>query len=341
MDDLIKWYLENDTYTDEERELMKTLRPELPKLDYTEDFTKLEQEYFDRMPFCNISSEDRCIRFDESGSSFINKVFDKEVDDETLVVSTTYEHGSVQKRLKEVKNLLLLNSDNDIRGYQIDKIINEAKKYKKVFLYIIGTQLSTGEITPQLFFEDVKEALVKNNIEHKILIDDVHGMFVTPRDYRIFDYVLYTAHSLVNEYEMGILISKDGDLGLKAYNWGKEYLKRLDIILGKKEKMMQFKNIMIQYLNKLIADTSTFRLYTQTANHIFAVETKGLYYTEEEYEKLDSYKIRVSEHKIANSWIRIRFQEFTRQSTERAIEGLKYLTKLINRAQMIKKMREG
>ena len=341
MDDLIKWYLENDTYTDEERELMKTLRPELPKLDYTEDFTKLEQEYFDRMPFCNISSEDRCIRFDESGSSFINKVFDKEVDDETLVVSTTYEHGSVQKRLKEVKNLLLLNSDNDIRGYQIDKIINEAKKYKKVFLYIIGTQLSTGEITPQLFFEDVKEALVKNNIEHKILIDDVHGMFVTPRDYRIFDYVLYTAHSLVNEYEMGILISKDGDLGLKACNWGKEYLKRLDIILGKKEKMMQFKNIMIQYLNKLIADTSTFRLYTQTANHIFAVETKGLYYTEEEYEKLDSYKIRVSEHKIANSWIRIRFQEFTRQSTERAIEGLKYLTKLINRAQMIKKMREG
>ena len=341
MDDLIKWYLENNTYTEEERSLLKTFRQELPVLDETDKFKELEQEYFNRMPFCNISSNDRCVRFDESGSSFINKVFDKEVDDDTLVVSTTYEHGSVQKRLKEVKNLLLLNSDNDIRGYQIDKIIKEAKKYKKVFLYIIGTQLSTGEITPQLFFEDVKEALVKNNIEHKILIDDVHGMFVTPRDYRIFDYILYTAHSLVNEYEMGILISKDGDLGMKAYNWGSEYLKRLDIILSKKEKMMQFKNIMIQYLNKLIADTSTFRLYTQTANHIFAVETKGLYYTEDEYNKLDSYKIRVSEHKIANSWIRIRFQEFTRQTPEKAIEGLKYLTKLINRAQMIKKMREG
>ena len=341
MDKLIEWYLCQDPYTEEEKELLKTLRPEFPEIVDNDTYSELEKEYFNRMPFCNISSNTHCIRFDESGSSFINKIFDKEVDDDTLVVSTTYEHGSVQKRLKEVKNILLLNSDNDIRGYNIEKVINEAKKYKKTFVYIIGTQLSTGEITPQMFFEELKQEFINNNINHKILIDDVHGMFVTPRDYRIFDYVLYTAHSLVNEYEMGVLISKENDLGLQAYNWGSEYLKRLDIILSKKEKMMQFKNIMIQYLNKLIADTSTFRLYNQTANHIFAVETKGIYYSEKEYDKLDSYKIRVSEHKIANSWIRIRFQEFTRQTPEKAIEGLHYLFKVINKAMMIKNMREG
>lgn len=59
-------------------------------------------------------------------------------------------------------------------------------------------------------------------------------MFITPRDYRIFDYVLYTAHSLVTEYDMGILISKEHKFGKLALNWGEEYLKRLDIVLNKK-----------------------------------------------------------------------------------------------------------
>jgi hypothetical protein len=40
------------------------------------------------------------------------------------------------------------------------------------------------------------------------MIDDVHGMFLIPRDYSIFDYILYTAHSLIPNYEMGFLISK-------------------------------------------------------------------------------------------------------------------------------------
>ena len=333
--DLIKWYYNSSPFTEDEKVLLNTLRT--PDIEYNDiDYKELTQQYFDRMPFCNLTSNDHFIAFDESGTAFIDKIFEREVDDDTLVISTTYEHTSVQKCLAVVKNKILLNSDRDIRAYNINPLIEEAKKYKKVFVYIIGTQLSTGEITPQLFYEKLKEAFVSNNI---VMIDDVHGMFMTPRDYRIFDYVLYTAHSLVTEYNMGLLITKEYMFGKRAYNWGKEYLEKLDIILKRRLKMLQFKNIIIQYLNEYLSDTNMFRLFNFTSDHIFAVETVGLEYDTDTWEKLDLYKIRVSEFKMVKNWIRIRFQEFTRLSEDKAIEGLHYLCKIIEKAKLIQKMR--
>ena len=339
LDEYIKWYLEDDALSKEESLSLRIAREATPDVVSEEKFKPLAQQYFDRMPHCNISAEDRVLAFDESGTAFIDAIFKKEVDDDTLVISTSYEHSSVQKQLSVVKNKLLLTSDCDIRGYNINPIITEAKKYKKVFVYIIGTQLSTGEITPQLFFEELKDNFVKHNIEHKIMIDDVHGMFIVPRDYRIYDYILYTAHSLVTEYDMGILVSKEYISGKRAYNWGKEYLEKLDIVLSKKRKMLQFKNTMIQYFNEYLSHTDMFRLYQFTSDHIFAVETTGINYTKENWEELDSYKIRVSEHPMLKNWIRIRFQEFSRLTPEKAIEGLHCLCKLLDRAIMLNKMR--
>lgn len=341
MNDLLKWYMEYDNYTEDERNCLRIARQGYPEQVSDKEYNALCQKYFDLMPFCNISTENRFLTFDESGTFFIDKVFTKEVDDDTLVISTTYEHGSVQKQLAIVKNKILLDSEKEIRAYNFKRIEKELPKYKKVFVYIIGTQLSTGEITPQAFFEELKKLLVKYKVEHKIFIDDVHGMFLVPRDYSMFDYVLYTAHSLVREYDMGVFISKDGKYGKKAYNWGLEYLEKLSIILKHKQKMNMFKNIMLQVLNKLISDVTTFRLYSQTVDHIFAVETNGILYTEEEWNKLDSYYIRVSEHSIYKSWIRIRFQEFSRLPIDKALEGLEYLYKLLDKKIMLKKLKEG
>lgn len=339
--DLITWYINYNSFTDEETSILKTKQDIHIIYETDELYNELETQYFNRMPFCNISSKDYHITFNDSGTSFINDIFDYEVDDDTLVISTTYEHGSVQARLNNIKNKLLLNSDEDIRSYSFDKILFEAKKYKKVFVYIIGTQLSTGEITPQEFFIQLKEIFDKNNINYKLMIDDVHGMFLVPRDYSIFDYVLYTAHAIVPEYEMGVLISKDGKFGKKAYNLGKNYLKRLDIMLNHKDRILLFRQIFIQYFSKLIADTSVFRLYDQTVEHIFAVETTGIYYTNEEIEKLENYKMCVSEHAMPKNWIRIRYQEFSRLSVEKALDGLAYLVKLLNRKIMLKRLKEN
>lgn len=104
----------------------------------------------DRMLYCNINSKNRYIRFDESGTAIIRKIFKKEVDDDTLVITTNYEHTAVQECVQNCNNVYKFDMDK-IRNYKTNEVMFLAKKYKKVFVYIIGTSLASGEIIPQLF----------------------------------------------------------------------------------------------------------------------------------------------------------------------------------------------
>lgn len=70
------------------------------------------------------------------------------------------------------------------------------------------------------------------------------------------------------------------------------------------------------------------------------METTGINFTDDEWNKLESYKIRISEHPMFKNWIRIRYQEFIRLPSEKAIEGLHYLCKLLDRAILLKKMKQ-
>ena len=141
------------------------------------DYNKMEDEYFNLMPACNLTSETHRITFEESGTDFIKQIFEQDVDDDTLVISTKYEHNSVVDELNKCKHTLLLNYNNDLlqKGHTLQSIVDKANNYKKVFVYLIGTQISTGQITPQGFIYALKEKLIKANIKHKILLDDVYG----------------------------------------------------------------------------------------------------------------------------------------------------------------------
>lgn len=327
MHNLVNWYINYKGFTEEEEKLMLELREENPTFVNDDIFKNLEQEYFNRMPYCNISTKDRYLRFDESGTALINKIFEKEVDDNTLVITTRYEHNAVKDCLDKCKNVLTLVLE-DLTSFDFSKISEEIKGYNKIFVYVIGTQLMTGEITPQMFYVELKQLLENNNKHFKIMIDDVHGMFLTPRDYSIFDYVLYTAHSLVCDYNMGILISKEDDIGIKAYNWGINYLKRLDLVLDRKDKLFMFKNVLAQYFCKILGD-KRFKLLTPTTQHIFSIETTGMYFTKKMRDNLFEYRIKIDEENYYHNHIRIRFQEFCRQKPENILKGLELLYKTI------------
>lgn len=341
MENIIKWYFNLDKFNKNEIEILKRPYTFIDSPYNVSNYFSLEDAYFDRMPFCNITSKTHQISFNESGTAFITDIFKEEVDEDTLVISTYYEHGSVQTILNNISNKLLLNYELDICQYNLDKILYEAKKYKKVFVYIIGTQLSTGEIIPQLFFEKLKQAFVKNNIIHKMMLDDVHGMFLVPRDYSLFDYILYTAHAIVKDFNMGMLISKKNtfEFGKKEYSWGNEYLKRLDIILKRKEKIFMFKHILLSYFNELFSVANVFSYYTQTVNHIFSIKTKNIYFTDKERLLLEKYNIQVSEHQNINNWIRIRYQDFISMSYEDIENGFNILENIIKRKLMILEMK--
>ena len=261
------------------------------------------------------------ISFANAGKDFIHMIFDKYVDDDTLVITSHYEHTSVKEHLAKCKNVIKFNMQ-EMRSLNVSKAILEAKKYKKAFVYIVGTNITTGEITPQDFFIKLKTELDNYNIQYKMMCDDVHGMFLTPRDYSIFDYVLYTAHSLVSAYECGILIQKgrQPEFGELVYNWGYNYLDRLDIILARRVKLFMFKHIMTERFRKLLTNPRL-SLYSDTSQHIFSIKTQDIYISQETWEEMNNYFIRFGEHRMRENQVRMRCQEFLKQTPEEIIEG--------------------
>ena len=274
-----------------------------------EQYTAMEAEFFKRMPFCNISTDTRKIRFADTATELIDKIFEKEVDDDTLVVVSDMEHPSVVNNYTRVKNCLLLDINKDIHCLNTYKVINEAKKYKKVFVYIIGTLISSGRITPQSFYSKLKKEFVNLNIEHTMVLDDVHGMFFVPRDYSIFDYVVYTAHACISMYDMGMLISKDGDIGTKIYNDGMDYLSMIDVILTRKEKIFNFYYVMQHFFEKWLAGPH-FNLLSGNSTHLFSMQTHNCSFVQEIHDRIDQYDIRLEGNGTGTNFILIRNARF-------------------------------
>lgn len=326
MNNILEWYNNYQKLTDEERICLNKTCPEIKLYD---NFKDIENRLFNYMLYSNISSENRKISFSACATDFINLLFNKYVDDETLVISTNCEHDNVKKNLIKCKNLLVLDFYNDVRKLNTSKITNIISNYKKVFVYIIGTQISTGEITPQQFYNNIKNIFISHNIDHKIVIDDVHGMFIVPRDYTVFDYIISTAHALVRDFDMGILISKNLEFGEQISNWGAEYLKCLEVILNRKDKLNIFRFVMTEYFSKYLA-TGYFELLDRTTNNIFSMKIHKLKFTKSMSEKLKEYEIRVESDENSNSQVYLRFraQQFIKRP-DFLIDGIKYLESIL------------
>ena len=320
---ILDWWIQYQPLNEEEKKILTTDRV----LDYKEvvdsKYQELCKQYFDRMLFSNINCNNRKLTFSNQATDFINQLFDKYVDDETLVITTNGEHDNVYKKSNECKNVLILNYKTDIKGYNLFKIRNKISDFKKVFVYIVGVQISSGEITPQLFLEELKKILVKNNKQHIMVCDDVHGMFFLPRDYTIFDYVIGTGHGFISAYNVGMLVSKNGDLGYKAYNWGIGYLKAIDTLLTRKDKMKLFTPVLEEYFSEYIA-MSNFSLLETTSPHIFSLKTTGLNFPQSLFDTLKDYKVRLEGIGQPYTLIRLRAQEMIIQP-ELVMKGLKIL----------------
>ena len=172
-------------------------------------------------------------------------------------------------------------------------------------------------------------------IPHKIVIDDVHGLFVSPRDYSIFDYVIGTAHALIRPYDMGLLISKDGKYGEKNYNWFNDYMIRLKIILKRMNKMRLFSYVLSQELSDILQYNNISRYADNTPN-IFSIQCFNLKFNQKMYDDLDKYEIRVEKNIEGNDTtiIRLRAAQFI-TFPELLIDGLELLKKYIEEYQVI------
>lgn len=308
IDTVVNWWLNYKKLTSKELKLINEVRKEKPTGNYSENAYKLlENKLMSNLLCSNIDSDHYHITLSDTATSLIDQLFSKEVDDDTLVISTLVEHPSVQANLDKCKHVIRLNYYDHISKLDLSPIYQELSKVKKVFTYIIGTQISTGEITPQEYFIKLKTYLQERGYPTVMVIDDVHGMYIYPRDYSLFDYIIGTAHALIRPYDMGILISKKGDIGIKDNTWLEDYLTKLDILLSVKDKLDLFPLIMKEYFSRY----PKFHTFYNTVHNIYAVKTPIKIFTQSMWDELDKYEIRLElGDKSSGGIIRFRSQQF-------------------------------
>lgn len=219
--------------------------------------------------------KDYHLSFDSCATNIIQQLFDKYVDDDTLILTTEIEHFKVNEILSNYKNVLkiikpnLVNFDligNFKEDIDLSVIISN---YKKVFVFCVGVHSNTGIVNHQNLFIRLKQLFNSLNKESVFVLDAVQEMFMLPRDYSLFDYVIGTAHVLFPNFNLGICLSKDNDF--RNYLINAEYFNTLLTILDK------HKDIFANYSYILTDNFQYLQNYgIKLHNHlpyIFAIET--------------------------------------------------------------------
>jgi hypothetical protein len=314
-------------YTDEERAYIKAdtnigFSINAFKKDFTDlNWQRTERQYKELLFYTDLNNFH--LEVADRASYFIKKIFEKYVNDTTFVIHSSFEHPNVIKELNNVKHKKCLLYDQLIT-FNFDNFLLEFKESgcTKVFVYVPGTSTCTGQIVPQNFYSKIKQACNKYNIECMMMCDDVHGMFITPRDYSIFDFILYTCHSFIPNFDMGMLWSKREILGFTNIERAEAYYNKLKLFLSKSNKIRLFPILLAEYFSEDLSNTKYLDLYTNTTTHIFALKTKGLVFSQNYFDKCDEYNIRFGETQSFINFIRFRIQEFILEKPEFLLEGL-------------------
>ncbi len=153
-----------------------------------EDIVK---KIYQLLSISKINQKNSYLAVQQNGTTIITNIFEKQVDDNTLVISSMWQHPSVIINLSRCKNIQIIDLINfSINNFQY---VIKNTKFEKVFLYFIGTIRCNGIIIQQIIFQNIIKILKKYNKKYKIMLDAVHELFLSNRDYTIFDYIVYNS----------------------------------------------------------------------------------------------------------------------------------------------------
>ena len=276
----------------------------------------------------------------KGATELIYEIFKKEVDDDTLIITSVVEHPAVNEAIERLgrtgKDHVCINYENGIRELNISQVINacENKKYTKAFVMIIGTQVSTGEITPQKFFIKLKNYLVSQGIQTTMAIDDVQAMYMVPRNYNIFDYAIFSAHILVRPFVMGLVWSKkELDFGNQYAGWLQQFLPKLKIMLRFQQKFNSFSEVLKDEFREYLYK-DYIQYVSDSVPYIFSIKVdcppRLIYSLYDKDAWLSDYEVKLESSSIA-----------TNESFYIRLRAAQYITtpeKLINAIPQIKKM---
>lgn len=301
MNSLIDWWLHSKEFTEAELEYLNYFCY-TNKVEYDgEGWNKLVENLKGYIPLGHTLNSHN-LYLHESASNFITYLFDKYVTDDTLLITSIVEHDIVEQNIARLNrggvDHVRMHYYNGMKSCNLSQIIQatQNKQYKKAFVYIIGTQITTGENTPQEFYIKLRKYLERMGIEVVMVIDDVHGMYLHPRDYGTFDYVICTAHALIRRWDMGIMWSKTKeDYG---HHWGnclKGYTDRLNMILSRVNKLATFSSMVYDALFNDF-NIPNVEYVTDSVSHIFSLKVSvppRFIYTQDEVKKLSELEVQL------------------------------------------------
>lgn len=323
-----KQWRSNFDFDNSEIELLNTPRKDSKNINYS----YWQNKFLYTLISCKFSICDNCqLKISDCATNLIEDLFEYYTNDDTLIITTEYEHPNVNKILDRKCNVFYVDMFDLGKTYeQLRKLVTE---FTDIFIYISGTQISTGRVIPDIAFKNLKSSFTD---KHKVVcvLDDVQGMFMIPRDYTIFDYVIGTAHSLVPYYDMGICLCNNDKFQLGYHNsgWVKGYLDRLDIVLSRRSLLNQFYDVCRHHF-KYLFESYGITYFDNKCDHIFAFNLGNISFTDEMGKVLFDKRIFLH-HPIAiksmpnSSSIKIRAQEFMRFN-ESIDKGIGYLEMLI------------
>lgn len=341
---MVDWWFRLNEITPEEHALIN--KPcNYNKLTSTNSWDVLQELVRMQLPYeGGYENNEWCRNLDEyhlylgkSATELINKICDKHIKDDTLVITSIVEHPAVKDAVARLgrtgKDHIIMDYINGIQNLNISQVVEacENKKYKKAFVLIIGTQVTTGEVTPQKFFTKLKDYLTSQGIETVMAIDDAQGMYLVPRNYNIFDYVIYTAHTLVREHLMGMLWSKkELDFGMQYSGWLQQYLNKLKVMMKFQDKYNSFSDVLNDEFREYLY-RSDINCVTDSVPYIFSIKVdcppQFIYndYTVDEW--LSEYEVKLESDNSDWFYIKLRAAQYitTPEKLTKAIPLIKGL----------------
>ena len=276
--DLIRWWTEWLPFEDYELKMREKISSD--DIDYSEalkpkQFSSCEEQLLAYMPWVGNECKDKHVHFTKSCTDAINALFKPYIEDEnSLVITTSLEHESVVKNLKKCKHVVTLDASITTLHnlLTIPEIAKQAgnKMYSKVLVYVVGTYVGFGNIHSNYLVEKIQQRARMLSNDVCIVLDDCQGMFLVPRDYSIYDYVLCTSHALTS-LDSGIIFSEKDDIGAKALEPITLLTQRLEPVIKRREKLLMFKNIMSQYFDTYRQQFKQIEL-SNSVPYIFSVD---------------------------------------------------------------------
>lgn len=200
-------------------------------------------------------ADTHCLDLNSQGAtSIIKQLFEYYNDPNTLFVISDLEHPAVKQFIPSIKDHCYIIREFDdvfnVNQRLIDDIVQHSKHYDNVFVYVIGMQNAFMKPTPTEFYTKLKQSLTIPSI---VCIDAVQELFLTPRDYSQFDYVIGTAHATISNFNLGLLIrnkhvqgfNQDGLLNRLAM-----FIKQLNVLLSRQQKLHSFNQAMTTYFQQ-------------------------------------------------------------------------------------------